>query len=54
MEIEKKEEITKEDNTGDRKPSKEIRSDRYSITNRIQEIEERISGAEGTIENIAK
>ena len=43
--------ITKGDNPGVRKPRKEIRSHRC-ITNRIQEIEERISGAEDTIENI--
>jgi uncharacterized coiled-coil protein SlyX len=30
----------------------EIRCHRYSINNRIQEIEERFSGAEDTIENI--
>ena len=39
------------DNPGIRKPRKEIRSHRC-ITNRIQEIEERISGAEDSIENI--
>jgi hypothetical protein len=38
--------------TGDRKPKKEIRVIDTSITKRIQEIEERISGAKDTIENI--
>jgi lysyl-tRNA synthetase class I len=42
-------EITKGINFGDRKPRKEIDA---SIINRIQDIEERISGAENTIENI--
>jgi hypothetical protein len=43
-------EITKDDNPGVRKPRKEIRIDIIDaiITNRI---EERISGAEDTIEN---
>jgi hypothetical protein len=44
-------EITKQDNTGDRKPKKEIKSHRCNITNIIQEMEERISGAEDSIEN---
>jgi len=35
----------------DRKPRKENRS-HICITNKIQEIEDRISGAEDTIENI--
>jgi hypothetical protein len=35
-----------------RKPRKEIQSHSASITNRIKEIEERISGAEDTIQNI--
>ena len=45
-------EVTKQDNTGDRKHRKETRSHRASSTNRIQEVEERISGAGDTIENI--
>ena len=47
MEIETKNKITKGDNPGVRKTRKEIRS-----TNRIQEIEERNSGAEDALENI--
>jgi hypothetical protein len=43
-------EITKRDNPGHRKPRKEISSHRCN-TNKIQEIEERISGGEHTIEN---
>ena len=43
-------EITNGDNSGDRNPRKEIIG--TSITNRMQEIEEKISGAEDTIENI--
>jgi uncharacterized coiled-coil protein SlyX len=39
-------------NTGDRKPKMGSRDIDASITNRIQEREERISGAEITIENI--
>ena len=46
------EEITKGDNTGDRTPRKEIRDMDARISNRIQEIEERISGAEDAIGNI--
>ena len=42
-------EITKGDNSGVRKPRKELGE---SITNRIEEMEERISGAEDSIENI--
>jgi hypothetical protein len=45
-------EITEGDNSGDRKPRKEVRSIDTSITNRIQKTEERISGTEDTIENI--
>jgi uncharacterized coiled-coil protein SlyX len=52
MEIETIKKITKGDNPGVRKPRKEIRSHNANITNRIQEIEERISGAEDTIEKI--
>jgi hypothetical protein len=44
MEREAIKKITKEDNTGDRKPRKEIKSHR--CTNRIQEIEERTSVTE--------
>ena len=46
-------EITKGDNSGKRKPKKEVRS-HIGKHNRIQEIEERISGVEDTIENIDK
>jgi hypothetical protein len=49
----KKKEITKGDNPGVRKPRKDIRSHRCKHHQRIQEIEERISGAEDTIENTA-
>jgi hypothetical protein len=42
-------EITKGDNPGDRKLGKRPRVIDASITNRIQEIEERISGLEYTI-----
>ena len=44
-------ETTKGENPGDRKPRKEVRGHRCKH-NRIHEIEERISGAEDTIENI--
>ena len=47
MEIETKE-IRKEDNPRDRKRTRDTDA---SITNRIQEIEERISRAEDTIES---
>jgi hypothetical protein len=45
-------EITKGDNPGVRNLRKRSGLIDASITNRIQEIEERISGAEDTIENI--
>jgi uncharacterized coiled-coil protein SlyX len=45
-------EIKKGDNSVDRKPRKRSGVIDASITNRIQKIEERISGAEDTIENI--
>jgi hypothetical protein len=45
-------EITKGHNPGVRKPEKRSGVIDVSITNRIQEIEEKISGAEDTIENI--
>jgi hypothetical protein len=45
-------EITKRDNLGERKLRKEIRTIDASITNRIQEIEERISSTKDTIENM--
>jgi len=45
-------ESTKGDNPGYRKPKEETRSLDTSITNRIQEIEERILGTEDTIENM--
>jgi len=51
MEINNKEFI-KGDNSGDRKPAKGSGLIDVNITNRIQEIEERISKAEYTIENI--
>jgi hypothetical protein len=54
MEIEtiKKSQISQQgDNPVVRKPRKEIRVIDASITNRIQEIEERVSGAKDTIEN---
>jgi DNA-binding FrmR family transcriptional regulator len=44
--------MTKGDNPRDRKSRKEIQIKEASITNRIQVIEGRISGAEDTIENI--
>ena len=47
-------EITKGDHSGDRKPRNEKVAIDASITNRIQEIEERISGAEDTIENMTQ
>jgi hypothetical protein len=46
------EEITKEDNPGVGKPKKEIRSHRCRHHQKIQDTEERILGAEDTIENI--
>ena len=45
-------EITKGDNSEDRNLKKKSGDIDSSITNRIQEIEERISGAEDTIEKI--
>jgi hypothetical protein len=45
-------EITKGDYSGNRKPGNKSGAIDTIITNRIQEIEERISGAEDTIENI--
>jgi hypothetical protein len=47
-----KKKFTKGDNSGDRKPRKEIRSHNASIANRIQETEERFSGEEDSTENI--
>jgi uncharacterized coiled-coil protein SlyX len=44
--------MTEGDNSGDRTPRKEIRSNRCKYHNRIQKMEERISGAEDSIENI--
>ena len=52
MEIETIKKFTKGDNTGDRKPWKRSGIIDASITNRIQEIEEKLSGAEDTKENI--
>jgi hypothetical protein len=52
MEIVNNEEITKVDNPGNRNLGKRSGVIFSSIINRIQEIEERISGAEDTIENI--
>jgi chromosome segregation ATPase len=49
MEVEKNKENPKGDNSGDRHPRKEIRT---SISNRIKEMEERISGAEDSIGNM--
>jgi hypothetical protein len=54
MEIETIKKFTKGDNTGDRKPWKRSGIIDASITNRIQEIEERISGAENTIETLTQ
>ena len=45
-------EITRGDNPGIRKPGKGSGVIDTTITNRIQEIEERISGVKDTIENI--
>ena len=45
-------EITKGDNSGDRNLGKRTGAIAASITDRIQEIEERISDSEDTIENI--
>jgi hypothetical protein len=44
-------EITKGDNAGDRNPREEIRNHRCEHQQQIQEIEERIEGAEDSIEN---
>jgi hypothetical protein len=44
-------EITKVDNSGKRNPGKKSGTIDESITNQIQEIEERSSGAEDTIEH---
>jgi hypothetical protein len=54
MEIEIIKKSKKGYNPVDEKHRKEIRSHRLSITNRIQEIEEKISGAEDTTENTDK
>jgi hypothetical protein len=51
-EIETIKKFKKGGKSADRKPRKETRSHRCKITNRIQVTEERISGAEDTIENI--
>ena len=48
----KNKEITKGDTTRDRKPRKEIRRHRIKHHQQIQEIKERISSAEYTIESI--
>jgi len=45
--------ITKEDNPGDRKPRKEIRSHRCKH-HRLQEIEEGLTGTEDTIDTSIK
>ena len=52
MEVKTIKKYPKENNSGDRKPRKEVRSHRCKHKNRIQEMEERICGAEDTIENI--
>ena len=52
MEVETIKKITKGDNSGVKNLGKRPKVIDESITNRIQEVEERISGAEDTIENI--
>jgi hypothetical protein len=52
IEIEKNKESTKGDNPGNRNLGRRSEVVDAGITNKIQEIEERISGAEDTIENI--
>ena len=52
MEVGTNKEITKGDNSGDRKPRKEVRSHRGKHHQQKEEIEERMSGVKVTIENI--